>query len=145
MTKSLTLNSMMAVAMIGAMVLSFFAFATQASAAINSSSINITTTNRGTIDNYTSARSHTGDNQADGSFGGDGDDGGDVEGDSGSFNNGGATAGDGGNGGNANDGGFVDTGNATAEAGTENVLNGTDAEVDLTVASADGLNSSSVD
>src|SRR3989344_3519696 len=114
MTKSITLNSMMAVAMIGAMVLSFFAFATQASAAINSSSFTITTTNRGTIDNVTRASSHTGDNTAEGSEGGEGDDGGDITSD-GDNNNCGASSGNGGDGGNASAGGLVNTGNATAE------------------------------
>ncbi len=142
MTKSITVNSMVAVAMIGAMVLSVFAFATPASAAINSSSFTITTTNRGTIDNSTTADARTGYNTAHGSTGGAGGNAGNVLGGAGN-NNGGATSGDGGNGGNADDGGLIETGNATAEAGTENALNTTDVDVDLTSAAED-VNSTSL-
>ena len=127
---------MVAVTLALAMVLSLFAFAIPASAAVNSSSITITTTNRGSIDNDTSARSYTGDNWAGGSQGGRGGDGGEVESD-GANNNGGATSGDGGNGGNGGLGGLVDTGDADATADTENALNVTDAEVDLTSAAGD--------
>src|SRR3989344_3458384 len=130
MTKSITLNYAVAVLAAFAMV---FAYAGIADAAFNSRSITITTTNRGSITNDTSARSHTGNNLALGSIGGDGDDGGDVEGDNGSFNNGGAAAGNGGNGGDSGNGGWVETGDAAAEAGTENGLNTTDVDMDITV------------
>ena len=127
MTKSIALNSTIAVLAALAMV---FAYATPAFAAMNSSSITITTTNRGTIDNNTSAKSHTGDNDALGSRGGRGGDGGEIESDnSGSNNNGGATSGNGGNGGNGGAGGFVSTGNASSTAMTTNLLNDTDVEV----------------
>ncbi|KKW20071.1 MAG: hypothetical protein UY63_C0002G0030 [Parcubacteria group bacterium GW2011_GWA2_51_10] len=143
MTNSKTLNFSVAAAVAVAMALALLAFATTASAAVNSSSITITTTNRGTIDNYTSARSHTGNNTAEGSVGGVGGQGGDVTSD-GDNNNGGATTGNGGNGGDGGAGGLVDTGDATAEAGTENDLNTSDVEVDLTTAGGD-VNSTSVD
>lgn len=107
-----------------ATVLAMFAGALPASAAMNSSSITITTTNRGTIDNNTSAKSHTGKNLALGSVGGNGEEGGDVT-SNGSNNNGGATSGNGGDGGDGGDGGLVNTGDATANAGTQNDLNNT--------------------
>ncbi|MBI5457001.1 hypothetical protein HY969_04670 [Candidatus Kaiserbacteria bacterium] len=111
-------------------------------------SVTITVSNSGTINNETEAKADTGDNDADGSYGGDSDDGGDggdggrakVEGgldwnwcecdDSGSEANGGV-GGNGGdsNGGNAGPGGLVDTGDASAEAGTVNTLNTVDIEV----------------
>ncbi len=129
MTKNLTAKTF-AVATAAAMALSSFALPLAASAAVNSTKISITTTNRGTIDNTTSARAHTGENKAKGSEGGNGGSGGDVTSD-GAENNGGATAGNGGNGGAGGAGGLVETGNASAEAGTENDLNTTDAEVAL--------------
>jgi len=140
MTKSITLNYAVAVLAAFAMV---FAYAGIADAAINSSSITITTTNRGTIDNITTASAYTGFNTAQGSRGGRGGDGGAVTSD-GDNNNGGATSGDGGDGGNAAAGGLVDTGNATADAGTSNDLNDTVVEVDLTTAGGD-VNSTAVD
>lgn len=129
----------------GVAALAMLAFGTPAFAAINSSSFTITTTNRGTIENTTRASSHTGDNTAEGSIGGDGEEGGDVTSD-GDNNNGGASSGNGGNGGNAGAGGLVVTGNATAEAGTENSLNGTDVDVDLTDATgaSEDMNSSAL-
>ena len=121
MTKSITLNYAVAVLAAFAMV---FAYAGIADAAINSSSITIKTTNRGSIKNVTTATAHTGANDAEGSVGGRGGDGGDVEGDGGgSFNNGGATTGNGGDGGNAGIGGEVLTGNASSTSGTINFLN----------------------
>ena len=144
MTKSITFNSTVAVAMVGAMVLSFFAFALPASAAVNSTKINIVTTNRGTINNTTQSDSHTGQNFAAGSVGGTGGLGGDVT-SAGSENNGGASAGNGGNGGNGGAGGLVQTGNATATAGTENALNSTDAEVDLGGCGCGDINSVTID
>ena len=143
MIKSISFNSMMAVAIIGTMVLSLFAYATQASAAVNSSSITITTTNRGTIDNDTSAKSHTGNNTALGSQGGRGGDAGDVT-SGGDNNNGGATTGNGGSGGDGDAGGLVNTGDATSEAGTDNALNTTDIGVDFAVSGGD-VNSTSLD
>ena len=107
-----------------------FAIATPAFAAVNSTHITINVTNRGSIDNDTSARSHTGDNHAYGSTGGNGGVGGDVL-SQGSENNGGATAGNGGNGGNGGAGGLVTTGDADAQAATQNDLNNTDAAVEL--------------
>lgn len=95
-----------------------------------SGSITITICNRGSITNSTTANSSTGGNTAGGSVGGRGGRGGDVD-PAGNENNGGASAGNGGNGGNGGAGGLVNTGNATAEAGTVNDLNGTDAEVAL--------------
>ncbi len=125
MTKSIALNSSLAVIAAVAMV---FSFVTPAFAAVNSSSVTINVTNRGTITNTTQADSHTGQNLALGSIGGAGGLGGGVS-SAGSENNGGATAGNGGNGGNGGAGGLVQTGNATSESGTENGLNGTDLEV----------------
>ena len=125
MTKSITLNyTIVALAAI-AMV---FAYTGVANAAVNSTKINIVTINRGNIDNVTTADSHTGNNTALGSTGGAGGLGGDVV-SAGNENNGGASAGNGGSGGSAGAGGFVETGDASADAGTENSLNGTDAEV----------------
>lgn len=98
-------------------------------AAVNSTSITLTVTNRGSIVNNTQADAHTGQNLALGSLGGNGGNGGVVDGGIGSENNGGATAGNGGNGGNGGAGGLVQTGDASADAGSENGLNGTDAEV----------------
>ena len=129
MTKSITLNYTIAVLAALAIVL---AYAGVADAAINSSNITVSIENFGKIDNTTSAKSSTGGNYADGRYDDDGDEGGDVEAeDGGDYNNGGATAGNGGDGGNASDGGLVDTGDATAQAGTENSLNGTDVDIDL--------------
>src|SRR3990167_3179272 len=99
--------------------LAMFATATPAFAAINSSSITILVTNRGSINNDTSARSHTGDNEAHGSNGG--------------------------NGGNGGAGGLVQTGNATSDAGSENGLNGTDLEVELGCDCPDDINSLTID
>lgn len=130
MTKSTILNKTAAIATALATSLGAFAIATPAFAAVNSTHITITTQNRGSIDNTTSARSHTGDNKAGGSTGGAGGTGGAVTSD-GSENNGGAAAGNGGNGGNGGAGGLVNTGNASADAGTSNDLNNTDVGVDL--------------
>src|SRR3989344_6805730 len=118
--------------------------ATPAFAAVNSTSISITTTNSGTITNVTQADSHTGLNVALGSTGGAGGVGGAVLGGGGSENNGGASAGNGGNGGNGGAGGFVETGSATADAGSENSLNGTDVDVEFTCDCGD-INSVTLD
>jgi len=127
MTKSITLNyAIVAFAVVALVMLSV----APAFAAVNSTSISITTTNRGTISNTTQADAHSGQNLALGSIGGIGGNGGAVVSD-GSENNGGATAGNGGNGGNGGAGGFVQTGEASADAGSENSLNGTDVEVAL--------------
>jgi len=126
-----------------ATALAMFAGATPAFAAVNSSSITITTTNRGTIDNNTSAKSHTGDNTAEGSVGGRGGVGGDVTSD-GNNNNGGAMTGEGGNGGNGGAGGLVDTGNASADAKTDNALNTTEVDMDLVSAAVAGFNSTAL-
>lgn len=144
MSKNLTAKTF-AVATAAAMALSSFALPLAASAAINSSSFTIKTTNRGTIDNTTKARAYTGDNDnTGGSEGGDAGDAGDVLGGTGSNNNGGATAGSSGNGGNAGDGALVDTGDASADAGTTNRLNDTFVEIDLTSAAED-VNSTFLD
>jgi|GEM_PF-4762427 len=116
--------------------------ATPVLADMNSSSITISVTNQGSIDNTTSARAHTGANVAGGSTGGDGARGGDVLGGGGDNNNGGATSGNGGNGGDGDAGGFIETGDAMADAGTLNTLNTTDVEVDL---GGDDMNSSTLD
>lgn len=126
-----------------ATVLAMFAGAIPASAAMNSSSITITTTNRGTINNDTSAKSRTGENLALGSLGGRGGDGGDVTSD-GDFNNGGAGTGEGGNGGNGGAGGLVDTGNASSDAATDNALNTTEVDMDLVSAAVAGFNSTAL-
>ena len=127
MTKSITLNyTIVALAAI-AMV---FAYTGVANAAVNSTKINIVTINRGNIDNVTTADSHTGANAALGSVGGAGGLGGDVV-SAGNENNGGASAGNGGSGGSAGAGGFVETGDASADAGSANDLNGTDAAVEF--------------
>src|SRR3989338_6206012 len=123
MTKSITLNYTIAALVAFGMVL---ATATPAFAAVNSTRITINVTNRGTIDNVTQADSHTGANIALGSVGGSGGTGGNVTNSGGgNENNGGAT------GGNGGAGGLVQTGNASADAGSENSLNGTDVEVEL--------------
>jgi len=127
MTKSITLNYAIVAFAVVALV---FASVTPAFAAVNSTSITITTTNRGTIDNTTQADAHSGQNIALGSIGGVGGLGGNVT-SAGNENNGGAVAGNGGNGGNGGAGGFVQTGDASAEAGSENSLNGSDVEVAL--------------
>ena len=95
-----------------AAAMGMFAFATPAFAAINSSSITILITNRGSITNLTQADSHTGQNLALGSQGG----------------NGGA-------------GGLVQAGNATSDAGSENGLNGSDVDVELGCDCPDDINS----
>lgn len=129
MTKSIALNY--TIAAVGAIAM-VFTYAGIADAAINSSAIRIEIENTGKITNTTSASASTGNNHAEGSHGGDGDDGGDVEAGSGDYNNGGAEGGNGGSGGNASAGGLVNSGNATADAGTDNSLNGTDVEINLT-------------
>ena len=136
MTKSVTLNYGIAILAAVAMVVAY-ALPTATFAAVNSTYIEVPTVNRGTINNTTEAKAHTGENTAEGSEGGDGGYGGDVEsnedaGTGGNYNNGGAAAGDGGNGGDADDGGLVETGDATANAATANDLNGTEVDVDLT-------------
>ncbi|OGG50638.1 hypothetical protein A2763_00445 [Candidatus Kaiserbacteria bacterium RIFCSPHIGHO2_01_FULL_54_36] len=98
---------------------------------INSSSITINVMNRGSVVNVTQSSSHTGANIALGSTGGAGGAGGSVTAGAGNENNGGASAGNGGSGGNASEGGLVQTGNASADAGSLNDVNTTDAEVDL--------------
>ncbi|MBI5470135.1 hypothetical protein HY968_02320 [Candidatus Kaiserbacteria bacterium] len=140
-------NSLRKAAAIATMVatsMGTFAFAAPAFAAVNSTHITITTTNRGSIDNTTSARSHTGDNTAGGSTGGTGGQGGDVT-SNGSENNGGALGGNGGNGGNGGAGGLVTTGDATATAGTSNDLNNTDTGVDLGDCGCGDINSLTLD
>ena len=126
-----------------AAAVAMFATATPAFAAVNSTKINISTINRGSITNVTTADSHTGLNLALGSAGGSGGTGGNVT-SAGSENNGGALAGNGGNGGAGGPGGLVDTGNASAEAGTANDLNHTDAEVALDCDCGD-INSVTID
>lgn len=141
MTKSIALNSSLAVIAAVAMV---FSFVTPAFAAINSTSITLNIINRGSISNVTQADSHTGENAALGSTGGTGGTGGFVTSD-GSENNGGAMAGNGGNGGNGGAGGLVQTGNATSDASSENGLNGTDAEVDLGTCACGDINSVTIE
>jgi hypothetical protein len=121
--------------------LALLGFATPAFASVNSSYIKIETSNSGSISNTTEAKADTGDNYAGGSYGGNGGSGGDVEAGKGDGNNGGATAGDGGNGGNASAGGLVDTGDASADAGSINKLNTTDVKMDL---DGEDINSSKV-
>src|SRR3989338_3494053 len=135
MTKSITLNYMIAILVAAAMVVAY-ALPTAESAAVNSTNITVYTKNKGTINNTTEAKAHTGHNTAEGSTAGDGGYGGDVEanddaGSGGDYNNGGASAGDGGNGGDSGPGGLVNTGNATSNAGTNNSLNCTDVDIDL--------------
>lgn len=104
---------------------------------MNSSKVKLDVDNGGcecddsSIVDTTRARARTGDNNADGSKGGKGGYGGDVEAGSGDENNGGATAGEGGNGGAGGAGGWVETGEATANAGSLNQLNVTFARVRL--------------
>jgi len=141
MTKSITINFAIVAIVAAAMIL---ATAVPAFAAVNSTRITITTTNQGSISSNTQADSHTGQNIALGSQGGAGGSGGSVTGGGGSENNGGAAAGNGGNGGNGGAGGFVQTGNASANAGSENSLNGTDVEVDFTCDCGD-INSVTLD
>ena len=115
-----------------------FAFATPASAAMNSSAMVITNLNGGAIISGTTATANTGGNTAGGSRGGNGGSAGDVEAEDGNMNNGGAAAGNGGNGGNASAGGWVETGDADAEAGSINQLNSNDTDIEI----ADDMNSS---
>ena len=138
-----SLKKAAAVATIVASSMGSFAFAVPAFAAVNSTKITISTTNRGTINNLTGSDSHTGENVALGSTGGTGGAGGNVT-SQGSENNGGALGGNGGNGGNGGAGGFIQTGDATAEAGTSNDLNNTDAEVALDCDCGD-INSVTID
>ena len=93
-------------------------------------SITIRVCNSGTIGNTTTALSSTGGNFGGGSVGGRGGRGGSVNATLGNENNGGASGGNGGSGGSASAGGFVQTGNASADAGTLNDVNSTDAEVE---------------
>ena len=141
MTKSITLNYTIAVIAAFAIVL---AYAGIADAQINSSNITIEVSNTGKIYNTTKSKAETGGNTAQGSTGGNGGVGGDVTSGSGDYNNGGASGGNGGNGGNASDGGWVETGDATANAGTENSLNGTDVDIDLTSAMLAGEDANSL-
>lgn len=90
--------------------------------------ITIIICNSGTITSTTTAEAETGTNVAQGSSGGDGGNGGDVD-PLGDENNGGASAGNGGNGGNGGAGGFIQSGDATSDAGSLNGLNRTEAEV----------------
>ena len=108
-------------------VVAFVLSAAPALADVNSSKIKIETKSSGSIDNYTSAKAETGGNWAGGSDAGKGGSGGDVEVEDGDSdnNNGGASAGDGGNGGESSDGGWVETGVATSNAGSVNILNAT--------------------
>ena len=109
-------------------------------------SVYISVSNSGSINSDTDAKASTGGNWAGGSEGGDGakggkgGSGGDAGNDDGcgecwSGGSGDANGGDGGNGGNGGSGsnggagGLVDTGNAEANAGSLNVLNSTDIEV----------------
>jgi len=89
--------------------------------------ISISISQSGCINNTTSASASTGGNTAGGSRGGRGGRGGDVRasafGGNSIGNNGGATAGNGGAGGAGAEGGFVQSGNATANASTTNILN----------------------
>ena len=117
------------------------------SSTYTNNSVTITVNNSGSIDSDTTAKADTGDNTAQGSYGGDagkggkGGSGGDAEAGKngkdcgcdpsvgnatgGNGGNGGA----GGNGGDAGPGGLVDTGNATANAGSLNTLNSTEIDV----------------
>jgi len=95
---------------------------------INSSTLDVVTDNNdlgNTIDNFTDARSRTGDNTAEGSVGGNAERGGEITGGVGDFNNGGATSGSGGAGGAGGLGGTIGTGAANATSGTINLLNTT--------------------
>jgi len=126
--------------------LGMLAFATPAFAAVNSSRITINVTNRGSIQNVTQADSHTGNNIALGSTGGSGGTGGDVTNSGGgNENNGGASAGNGGNGGDGGAGGLIETGDATADAGSSNSLNGTDVEVALDCECPEDINSLTIE
>ncbi len=86
-----------------------------------SSRVHVHNSNRAVVINSTDADANTGDNWAGGAEGGNGGDAGwgvnvlteDT----------GATGGNGGNGGTAGEGGTVDTGNASADAGTINAVN----------------------
>ncbi len=152
MTK--TLNYGAAVATIAAMVLSVFAAVSPALAYGGHSNggdvdidneVKITVTNEAVVVNNTSANASTGGNWAGGSFGGDGaeggsgDEGGDADANA-DAEDGDATAdaeggkggkgGAGGDGGNGGVGGTVTTGDAEANAGTMNVLNSTEIEVE---------------
>jgi hypothetical protein len=100
-------------------------------------SVNIVVANSGEVLNITSAKASTGGNWAGGSFGGDagngaeGGDGGNASVDGlGEANGGnGGNGGYGGQGGNGGAGGLVETGDAEADAGTQNMVNSTDIDV----------------
>ena len=109
-------------------------------------SVTINVSNSGTVYSNTSAKADTGDNTAQGSTGGDagkggsGGDGGEAEVKDGhgcdcdptvgsATGGNGGNGGAGGNGGDAGPGGLVDTGDATANAGSLNTLNSTEIDV----------------
>ena len=129
MTKSITLNY--AVATLVAVALVLFSVA-PAFADVNSSYIKISTKNSGHITNYTSSKADTGNNTAEGSYGGKGGSGGEIEanaetdggGDAeATGNNGGAMGGTGGTGGTGGAGGLVETGKADSTSTAFNLLN----------------------
>src|SRR3989344_4842315 len=78
MTKSITLNYMIAILAAVAMVVGY-SLPITASAAVNSSNIYVYVQNSGKINNTTESEAHTGENTAEGSEAGDGDYGGDVD------------------------------------------------------------------
>ncbi|TSC62756.1 MAG: hypothetical protein G01um101448_458 [Parcubacteria group bacterium Gr01-1014_48] len=80
------------------------------------------------VGNVLGALADTGDNEADGSYGGEGGQGGDVYNGGGNQNVSGneeepSTTGNGGNGGKSSDGGLVTTGNSASNASSTNVVN----------------------
>ena len=94
--------------------------------------------NTATVVNEVAVEAYTGENWAGGSFGGFGGRGGDI------YNSGddveGSSTGMGGNGGHGNIGGFVQTGDASAEADVENLVNYNDTEIDRTSGEAEDGN-----
>ena len=145
-----------AVATIAALTMSVFAAVPASAFACESwcgggttntdNSVYINVSNSGTITSNTDAKASTGGNWAGGSFGGDagkggsGGDGGNADADPsgkcdcnpsvGNATGGnGGDGGSGGNGGDAGPGGLVDTGSATANAGSLNTLNSTEIDV----------------
>jgi len=77
--------------------------------------------NRAMVGNGVGAMANTGENFADGSYGGEGGNGGDIDNDDGDVDN--STTGDGGTGGPGGPGALIQTGHANSNAGAINVIN----------------------
>ena len=127
MTKSYSLNAIVAVLGVLAMVFAFTPLSASASPwwwGWGDDDVTVTNNNDAVVLNGVIASSDTGGNGAGGARGGNGGDGGDIDNDGDDVDD--STTGNGGNGGHANgvdSGGLVSTGNAGANAGVLNVVN----------------------